>query len=861
MTDLSELKERIKLSNPIEEIVREAVPLGPHNKALCLFHKEDSPSFFVNIKEQYFHCFGCGAGGDVFNFVMRQKGMSFSEALRYLAERKGIQVSLDNIDFREEQKRRTINSALAEAAKIYHESLPAEVIDYLKNRGLTQETITSYRIGFCNGQAKYNSAQEILLNAGLIYEGGRNYFEGYITFPHLLYGRVVYMSGRGYSEKKHKKLEAEKVPLTHLYNEQALSQKEVILAEGEIDTLTLLQHGFNACGVLGSNSFKNDWVDKFKNCETVYLSFDADEAGVKGNLKIAEFLGPKARLVSLPEGEDVNDFFKHATKEDYQKLLDESLSLIEYKIKAIPQTIIPTRLPKALDPILKELAQLNTAQADAILRHFIKEHFSLTLDDIESYGKLLKSYRKTSHETESHRPLQKEDLIKILEEEQDINPVHPAQGFSDGIMNFAVKVGEELCIITSDKRIFSFTDALQNGMHLKHEYVDTTRFSAKGIRTFLSSAAEIDPANLYSKIVKHIGRFIIFPSDAYLSFVALWIMGTYVFTLFRHYPYVWLNAEKNSGKTSLMEISSPIAFNGELITSPTESVIFRDISNNLICMFIDEVEKFTKKDKDKDSGLMSLLNQGFGKSGVVKRSEKIFEGGFRVETFSPYAPKMFAGINDIEDSLKDRTVPIRLLRKKTSEKVERYKGTPATQEIEREIRDELYMFALTYAADIFEIYHGEGEDGIAGMEHLNNRELDIWEPIFLLANIIDSQRQTTELTLQMQALSKEVGADKREDSQSDNDMCKALSVVKPMFEDLLPFSNDNGVYYYEVDKVLEYFKKTEEFAWLEKSSSLTRRLRRIKVRSEQKWTGTTERKRFYKLVKADIDDLCERLGV
>ena len=141
MTDWSELKERIKLSNPIEEIIRETVPLGPHNKALCPFHKEETPSFFVNIKEQYFHCFGCGAGGDVFNFVMRQKGLSFPEALRYLAGRKGIQVPLDNIDLQEEQKRRAINSALAEAAKIYHEGLTSEVLDYLKAVSYTHLTL------------------------------------------------------------------------------------------------------------------------------------------------------------------------------------------------------------------------------------------------------------------------------------------------------------------------------------------------------------------------------------------------------------------------------------------------------------------------------------------------------------------------------------------------------------------------------------------------------------------------------------------------------------------------------------------------------------------------------------------------
>lgn len=861
MAYLSELKERIKLSNPIEEVIRETVPLDPHNKALCPFHKEDTPSFFVNVKEQYFYCFGCGAGGDVFNFVMRQKGMSFPEALKYLAERKGIQVSSDNIDLQEEQKRRGIHSALSEAAKIYHENLSAEVINYLKGRGITEETIKAYRVGFCNGKSKYSLPQEALFNTGLIYENGQNYFEGFITFPHILYGRVVYISGRGYPEKKHRKLEKDRVPLTHLYNEQALSQKEVVIAEGEIDTLTLLQHGFNACGVLGANSFKDEWIDKFNNCETVYLSFDADESGEKGNLRMARLLGPTARLVFLPEGEDVNDFFKHASKEDYKKLLDDSLNLIEYKIKAIPYETPRHRLPDVLEPILKELAQLNIAKADAILRHFIKEHFNLTLDDIASYEKMLKSHRKAFEEIAQRQP-EKEDLLEMLEQQKEEPPVvHPAQGYAKGVMHFAVRIGEKLCIITSDKRLFSFESASQHGIRLKEEHVDTTNFSATGIKTFLNASAKINLPELYDKITKHIGKFIIFPNDAYLSYVALWVMGTYVFTLFNHYPYVWLNAMKDSGKTSLMKILAPIAFNGTLITNPTGPVLFRDISNNLVCMFIDEVEDFTGRDKDKNKDVFDVLNQGYGKSGAVKRVEKPAEGKFKVATFSPYAPKMFASINDIEDTLKDRTVPIRILRKKNTEKTKRYKGSPATQEIEREIRDELYMFALVYAFGIFESYNAEDEEAIAGIEDLNNRELDIWEPIFLLANIIDYERGTKELTLKMKTLSKEVGKDKKEDSRSDDEMCKILSLIKPMFEDVLPFSKDNGIYFYEVDKVLEYFKKDEEFAWLENSSSLTRRLKRIKVRSEQKWTGTTERKRFYKFIKADIDDLCERQGI
>lgn len=860
MTVWNELKERIKLSNPIEDIIRETIPLGPHNKALCPFHKEDTPSFFVNVKEQYFHCFSCGAGGDVFNFVMRQKGLSFPEALRYLAERKGIQVSLDNMDLQEEQRRRTINSALAEAAKTYHESLSVEVIDYLKGRGLTEETIKTYRIGFCNGQAKYNSAQEILLNAGLIYESGRNYFEDYITFPHLLYGRVVYISGRGYPEKKHKKLEAEKVPLTYLYNEQVLSQKEVILAEGEIDTLTLLQHGFNACGVLGSNSFKDEWVDKFKNCETVYLSFDADESGEKGNLRIARLLGLKARLVFLPEGEDVNDFFKHASKEDYQKLLNDSLNLIEYKIKAIPSETSRHRLPDVLDPILKELAQLNIAQGDTILRHFIKEHFNFTSSDVGSYEKLLRTYRKEPKDTEIDRPLNKDEIIKILSCETSLKEAHPAQDCVTGRMHFAVKIQDEPYIVTSDRQLFSFDTASQHGIIIKQDSVDTARFSYKGIKSFVNDNAEAEIDLLYRKIKDYIKRFVLFSSDSYPSLLSLWTMGTYLFMVFRYYPYIWLNAEKSSGKTLLMDVLSPIVFNGELITNPTEAVIFRDVSRNLITMCIDEVEQLRKGDKDVYGALIRLLNVGFSKSAIVKRAEPSAQGNFILKDYRAYSPKMFAGINDIDDVLRDRTIRIQLWRKKESEIVERYKPTPKILEFQSEIRDELYIFALMYAGQIARIYYENAEELLRGISHLSNRELDIWEPVILLAYVVEQAGGEEDLVLKIEALSKELGRQKQEDSVSQNKTYQVLTVAKAMLDELMPLNEEGNIAVFDSAKVFEYFKKSEEFGWIEKSNVLTYRLRTINVRSEQRrFAG--EKKRVYLFDKAWIKDLCERFHI
>ncbi len=538
-------------------------------------------------------------------------------------------------------------------------------------------------------------------------------------------------------------------------------------------------------------------------------------------------------------------------------LPEDKLTALEEKIKAIPQDTQDIKLPQLLEPLLKEMAELSIVQADALLKHTIKERFSFTNDGLKNYEKLLHEYYRELRENNTARSLSRLELLEILSHEEVNKIIHPAQDYSDGLMAFSVKVKDDIFIITSDKRLFSLKDAAKEGFILKHAAVDITRFSAKGVSLFLGSKYKVGIPDLYQKVYDYIKRFICFPDEAYLHYTVLWVIGTYVFMLFRYYPYVWLNAEKGSGKTLLMEILSSIAFNAELITNPTESVIFRDISNNLITMFIDEVEQLRKRDKDTYGSVISLLNAGFNKAGVVKRTESTNKGGFVIKSYTAYSPKMFAGINEIDDILQDRTVRIPLLRKKDNETVQRYKETPEILELQRSIRDDLYVFALTYAKEIAEYYHKEG---IVGMEHLNNRELDIWEPVFLLANLVDTYSNSKNLTTIMETLSRKSLAEKQSDSISQNETYKILTVLKVMLDELTPLSQDGDIRVFEANTVLEYFKRTEDFDWIEKTNLLTRRLKRVKVASEQR-RFDSEKKRVYILNLKDFTDLCERFKI
>lgn len=867
--NFTDLREKVRGANPILEVIEdEKIELrqsGENFIGFCPFHDDqNTPNLTIYPESESFYCFACDKGGDVFTFIMQKHNIGFFDALLYLAKRKNIDVVLDGNFCEEEQRSRHIEPILSKAAYAYHKNLPNDVRRYLHGRGLADDIINKYLIGYCDGKAPIDAAGEELAEAGLISTSGNEFFKGFITFPHIYRGRIVYISGRGYPEKKHKRLRADRVPLRHLFNEQALYKPDVIITECETDTLSLLQHGFNACGLLGALNFKGGWEKRFSRCKTVYICLDNDEAGEKGALKTAKHLIDKARIVKLPEEvHDVNDYFKNGTKEGFQRMLDESLDLLEYKISKISPNTSAVEAVNLLDPILQEIAAYyNEAKGDILLRHFVKEHFkALTAKDIESLHKLLKRYRKTpSESTGDEKSYTKEELIEMVKEEKNIQVIHPAQDFINNVMYFNTKIKDSPYLISSERKLIPFEDAENCGFRLESANVDVSRFSNDGIVKYLTGDQKLDPMQLFKDIVNYIKRFVFFSNELYPAYLALWTMGTYVFRVFRYYPYLWLNAEKVSGKTLLMEVMSKVAFNGDLITNPTEAVIFRDTSANQISMFIDEVENLRDQDKESYGAILRVLNAGFSKSGTVKRVEKLPDGTFASKRYSAYSPKVLAGINEIDEVLQDRTVRISLLRKKDDEIVQRYKESLGTLELQGQIRDGLYRFALDYADAVYSAYCNSAIEKSDGVGHLNNRELDIWEPIFVLAGIVDGATGDTGLVEQMKKVSAESQSERLSDNKVQNETYKLLTVAKDMLKDIEPFEESDEMCIFEASRVFTYFKAMEEYSWLEKPNALTRRLKKIFVRSEQKSLGDAKI-RVYKFDKRKIRDLCERYKI
>jgi DNA primase len=345
--------DAVRAKTDIVEVVAARISLDRHNKALCPFHDEKSPSFSVNPDGQYFYCFGCGIGGDVFKFLELYENKPFIEVLSGLARQVGISFSDPSPEERKSfDDSRLIECVLSETARFYDRNLTPEATDYLcQQRGFSEDSLSRFQIGYARGGLREHLLNErrfpleICLKSGVLkkanYGTVRDYFLNRIIFPILNRGRVVFLTGRRLDSKEPKYLH---LPgeISYLFNEEALSSKTVYLVEGVPDCISAVQSGYLAAAVLGAANFKAEYLPRFSRCQTIYICFDGDEAGKTGALKTADLIGERARIIQLPEGLDLNEFLIDHSKGDFDALVASALDVIKYQLSQIAPGCSPS---------------------------------------------------------------------------------------------------------------------------------------------------------------------------------------------------------------------------------------------------------------------------------------------------------------------------------------------------------------------------------------------------------------------------------------------------------------------------------------------------------------------------------------
>ena len=354
----------------IVDIIGERVELsrrGNRYWGLCPFHAEKTPSFSVSQERQLFYCFGCHQGGNVFTFLKHHEQMEFREALQYLAQRAGVDLSKyqsgksaarggrDSLIFE-------INQA---TASFYHQLLQSEAgkaaMAYLEQRGVNDDSIKRFMLGYAPDD--WRQLEEHLLSRGFpieaITESGlvrrsRNadlyidFLRNRIVFPiYDIGGRIVGFGGRllggdgpKYLNSAENRIFSKRFHLFGLYQGREAIRKssEVMLVEGYMDCLSLHQHGIeNAVATLGT-AFTREQAKLIKRLtETVIIIYDGDEAGQRETLRAVEVLrleGINSWVVSLPPGNDPDDLVRNIGKEEFLKFVQNNrCTVTEYKLE------------------------------------------------------------------------------------------------------------------------------------------------------------------------------------------------------------------------------------------------------------------------------------------------------------------------------------------------------------------------------------------------------------------------------------------------------------------------------------------------------------------------------------------------
>lgn len=355
--------------NDIAQVISEYTQLTPRGGKLwahCPFHTDKTPSFSVSPDKQLFHCFSCKAGGSVIQFIMQAENLPFIDAVRFLANRAGMEMP-NEIDDRklmaQKNRRERIYEANREAAKYYFKALygleggPAR--RYLQNRGVNIETAKRFGLGFSpdgfdvlyKHLTEAGFSREVLMDAGLVVPGRKDpdktydFFRGRLMFPVInAMGKVIAFGGRTMGPDEPKYINTGDTPVynkrENIYAINLLKGKkldDVIMVEGYMDVISLHQAGIdNAVASLGTalTSQQARLLKRF--APRVYYAYDGDEAGQKAMIRGIDILREselEPRVIVIPGGMDPDEYVKAFGPESFLVLKDASITGIRFKLE------------------------------------------------------------------------------------------------------------------------------------------------------------------------------------------------------------------------------------------------------------------------------------------------------------------------------------------------------------------------------------------------------------------------------------------------------------------------------------------------------------------------------------------------
>ena len=367
-----ELVEEVRSRNDIVDVIGGYVRLqkkGSTYFGLCPFHNEKTGSFSVSPNKQMYYCFGCGAGGNVFTFLMQYENFTFGEAMQTLADRVGIELpkqEMSEAQKREADHRTRLLEINKEAAKYFYTLLRnprgAKALEYFKKRELSDETMQKFGLGYSDQYSddlyrylrKKGYDDAILKESGLVTideaRGGRDKFWNRAMFPIMdVHNRVIGFGGRVMGEGEPKYLNS---PETKIFDKsrnlyglniaRSTRKSQLLLCEGYMDVISLHQAGFdNAVASLGTALTSGHASLLKRYTKEVYLTYDSDGAGVKAALRaipILKEVGIITKVINMRPYKDPDEFIKALGAKEYQKRIDEAENSFLFEIRIMQES-------------------------------------------------------------------------------------------------------------------------------------------------------------------------------------------------------------------------------------------------------------------------------------------------------------------------------------------------------------------------------------------------------------------------------------------------------------------------------------------------------------------------------------------
>ena len=511
-----EFIDSLKTANPIADVIGSYVSLkkssGRDYVCLCPFHNEKTPSCHIHTDKEYFHCFGCGAGGDVITFIMKYHNLDYLEAIKMLAERGGIMMPEDAYASRKPQglQKKRLYEMNKVAARFFFDNLRAPegapCRQYLKMRGLSSKTIQKYGMGYAKNSftalkdymLSEGYTEKELMEASLIsksekYNKTFDFFVNRAMFPFIdLTGHIVGFGGRALGSDDKRKYLNSKDTVGYNKNrflfsmnfakDSSVKSREIVLCEGNLDVISLNQAGFENAVASCGTALTPEQAKLLSNyADSVIICYDSDEAGRKATNRAIPILtdaGLKPRVINVEKAKDPDEFIQKFGAVAFQNLLTKADGAVNYKLQTAKQGLdLETETGKVeyLQKAYQVISQLRSPSEREIYIGKLSREEGISTDSItREVNSIINSKRK------QNKKRHERDVMTFSDRKRDpLNPdaylypkeVIAEQGIIYYLFNNPDDTDELLTLIPPDnfvtelnKRIYkSLTDKIKAG--------------------------------------------------------------------------------------------------------------------------------------------------------------------------------------------------------------------------------------------------------------------------------------------------------------------------------------------------------------------------------------------------------------